>query len=223
MKGMGRKDIILITVLINAGLLAILFATAIIYDIDKVEESIPMAVVSEPQFPTPIEAPPQLIASHSTMDEMDQLLTSYTPSSPDVQSEFSVQGLAFTPVDDKEDPQEEWIEVTVKRGDTLDKIARLHGTTIAEIKKINRLASERLQIGQVLKVPKKKEEVPKPLSSAEAAQQPSEAVYYVVKSGDNPWKIAKQFQVDYADILRLNHLDEEKARNLRVGDRIRIK
>jgi peptidoglycan endopeptidase LytF len=48
-------------------------------------------------------------------------------------------------------------------------------------------------------------------------------VYYVVKSGDSPWKIAKQFNVKPEDILQLNHLDEEKARNLKIGDRIRIK
>lgn len=48
-------------------------------------------------------------------------------------------------------------------------------------------------------------------------------MYYIVKGGDNPWKIAKQFQVNFDDILRLNNLDEEKARNMKIGDRIRVK
>jgi len=38
----------------------------------------------------------------------------------------------------------------VKRGDTLDRIARLHGTTVRELKSINRLKSSRLRIGQTL-------------------------------------------------------------------------
>ena len=38
----------------------------------------------------------------------------------------------------------------VKRGDTLDRIARLHATTVRELKSINHLKSSRLQIGQTL-------------------------------------------------------------------------
>jgi hypothetical protein len=47
--------------------------------------------------------------------------------------------------------------------------------------------------------------------------------WYIVKSGDNPWKIAKSEKIDYEDILKLNQLTEHKAKNLKPGDRIRIK
>ena len=135
--------------------------------------------------------------------------------------------------------QDNVIEVTVKRGDVLEKIAKANKSTVAAIKKANNLQSEKLSIGQVLKIPVKqtvaaldtpvkqpevKEDIqqeakPKPVKESEVA----EAVYHLVKSGDSPWKIAKQYNVKYADILRLNNLDEEKARNLKIGDRIRVK
>lgn len=47
--------------------------------------------------------------------------------------------------------------------------------------------------------------------------------WYTIKSGDNPWKIAKSEKIDYDDILKLNQLTESKAKNLKPGDRIRIK
>ena len=65
-----------------------------------------------------------------------------------------------------------------------------------------------------------------PTTPSEIKKEPKaadEPVYYVIKSGDNPWKIARQFGVKYDEILRLNQLDEEKARNLKIGDRVRVK
>lgn len=47
--------------------------------------------------------------------------------------------------------------------------------------------------------------------------------FYIVKAGDNPWKIAKRFHISFEKLLQLNHLDEAKARNLKVGSRLRIR
>ena len=44
-----------------------------------------------------------------------------------------------------------------------------------------------------------------------------------MKKGDNPWKIAKQFNVRFEDLLKMNNLDEERARNMKIGDKIRVK
>ncbi len=41
----------------------------------------------------------------------------------------------------------------VKSGDTLSQIAQRHRTTVSAIKKLNRLRSDRIDIGQVLKIP----------------------------------------------------------------------
>ncbi len=47
--------------------------------------------------------------------------------------------------------------------------------------------------------------------------------YYVVRPGDNPWKIAKKFHLSFEKLLALNNLDEQKAKNLKVGQTLRIK
>jgi len=54
-------------------------------------------------------------------------------------------------------------------------------------------------------------------------QQEQVAEYYVVKSGDNPWTIARKFHINFADLLKLNDLDEDKAKNLKIGQKIRIR
>ncbi|MGX9708402.1 3D (Asp-Asp-Asp) domain-containing protein [Laceyella tengchongensis] len=47
-----------------------------------------------------------------------------------------------------------FIEVTVKRGDTLTKLAKKHGVEVAAIQRANRLANpDLIRIGQVLRIP----------------------------------------------------------------------
>ncbi len=46
--------------------------------------------------------------------------------------------------------------------------------------------------------------------------------YYIVKPGDNPWTIAKKNHMRVEDLLRLNNMDQAKAKKLRPGDRLRI-
>ncbi len=221
---MTRKDIILISVVVNAGLLAVLFATAIIYDpgkaLKKVDPRMPLAEAMDPLA----DASLSLIAA-SGRDEVDRALSSYTYTVPaDI---FINEPI----VDEEEDfreistiPSEGFVQVLVKKGDVLDRIARANGTTVNAIKEANHLKSERLSVGQVLKIPLKRDE-PQVVAS-QPITKPAENLetqYYVVKSGDNPWKIAKQFNVSFEEIVRLNHLDEERARNLKIGDKIRIK
>ena len=45
------------------------------------------------------------------------------------------------------------IYYTIKAKDNLNLLAEKHGTTVNEIKRINNLASNNLQIGQVLQIP----------------------------------------------------------------------
>lgn len=45
---------------------------------------------------------------------------------------------------------------------------------------------------------------------------------YTIQPGDNPWKIARKFHISFEKLLELNGLDEAKARNLKIGQTIRI-
>lgn len=244
---MSRKDTILVAVIVNTVLLAILFATAIIYDVEVEQDASDfIAPVADAQAPTPTEAPVSLVAVHSGEDEAEHVLKYYVqPSMQPVAVETSSEEVSVPePVAVQTNaPEEEWVsqetteppaqesfvEITVKKGDVLEKLARANGTTVGAIKKANHLSNEKLSIGQVLKVPVKKGKVPSSQRTAKAKQEDkveangSEAVYYVIKSGDNPWKIAKQFNTNSEDILKLNQMDEERARNLKAGEKIRVK
>ncbi len=54
--------------------------------------------------------------------------------------------------EDYGDLSKDYINYTVKRGDSLYSIARTYGTTVDQIKKLNNLTSNNLSIGQVLKI-----------------------------------------------------------------------
>lgn len=236
---MNRKDTILMAVFINAGLLAFLFMLAVQLNDEKVEGKPESEQILAIQ---PEEQPKKYYTKEVREEEVDHVLNdfaatiapppiSYAAEKP-VQEKVVVKEtpppvktptIAYTQKDT--DKTEKYVDVTVKRGDALEKIARSNGTTVEAIKKANNLTSNQIAIGQVLKVP-----VGTPKSAVEYKPQRKneevavgDAQYYTIKEGDNPWKIARQFHVNYDDILRLNHLDEEKARNMKIGDRIRVK
>lgn len=229
---MTRKDTILIAVVINAGLLAILFATAIIYDSDKMldQSETQTNFASQEELIKPIEETSTIVAiaeQPAAVSEPITISNSFTEESS--QSTVNdMTGKETTTVsaesDTKETKKGETVEVTVKKGDVLEKIAKTHGSTVNAIKKANQLKSEKLKIGQVLKVPPKKEKA-KTAKKAEGiiATNDSSEVYHTVKSGDSPWKLAKKYGVEYEEILKLNDMSEEKARNLKIGDKIRVK
>jgi peptidoglycan endopeptidase LytF len=237
---MNRRDIIIASVLVNIGLLAILFMLALHNDkaqeleVNRINEAVfvnSKPITQEILIETNLTSQPR--------DELDYMLKDYPLSAPvasavleKIQNESTLskytisQPLAsstsqlVTPKSREKD----YVEVTVKRGDYLEKIAKANGTTVEAIMKANKLSNERLDIGQILKIPllqKKISENSKKNGNKEDSSQ-SDAQFYTLKSGDNPWKVAKEFRVKFDDLLKLNNLDEEKAKGLKPGDVLRV-
>jgi LysM repeat protein len=46
--------------------------------------------------------------------------------------------------------------------------------------------------------------------------------YYIIQPGDSPWKLSKKFHIPYEKLLALNDLDEAKAKNLKIGQKLLI-
>lgn len=86
----------------------------------------------------------------------------------------------------------------VKSGDTLYKIAQKYNTTVDTLKQINNLTSNLLSVGQILKLPI--EQVTSPTTASEN---------YVVKSGDNLYKIANLFNTTVDELKKLNNLTSD--------------
>jgi len=85
----------------------------------------------------------------------------------------------------------EKIVYTVRRGDSLYRIAKMFNTTISRIKKDNGLKSNTIKIGQKLVI---------------NSGKPKNAIVYKVKSGDTPYDIAKKFGMSLSELLSLNGL-----------------
>jgi LysM repeat protein len=261
---MSRRDTIIIALLINVGLLAVLFMLAVNVDddiaspepkssqmaLDRPRDSVVEFVSSGPGTEIVVKDEVDTFLKelktgdsnkNSFIDDEDVIVSSQKDPSPKSTSDFSSQtssnfdqsGVAY-------------IEIKVKSGDALEKIARNNGTTVEAIKQLNNLSSTKLSIGQTLKIPTKENvaavqsktpakpaattltPAPKAVASnlTPAPKQPTqstESQYYTVKSGDSPWKISKEMGISVEELLRLNGMDEAKARNMKVGDKIRIK
>ena len=93
---------------------------------------------------------------------------------------------------------------TVKSGDTLWSIAKNNGLTVDELKSLNNLTSNKLSIGQKLKLSK---------------DTVSNENKYIVKSGDTLYAIARKYGVSVDELKSYNNL---KSNTLSIGQVIMI-
>jgi len=115
----------------------------------------------------------------------------------------------------------------VKRGDTLQMIARRSGTTEAQIKKLNNLKTDTIRAGQILKLSKnenvtnsaenknnttkaiQKSKIKNKILSAEDVDKLGTNKYIVTK-GDNLYSISKKNNTNVAKLKELNNLSEDE-------------
>ena len=100
---------------------------------------------------------------------------------------------------------------TVKKGDSLYSIARVYETTVDEIKKLNKLSSNSLSIGQQLLIPE---------TDFSVTTKPNYTTY-TVKRGDTLYSISKQYNIPINTIivdnaLQNNVLSIGQVLNIRV-------
>ena len=89
---------------------------------------------------------------------------------------------------------------TIQKGDNLYSIANKYSTSVDELKKLNNLSTNIIQIGQVLKIPSKYTE-------------------YTVKKGDTLWAIARDNNTTVSTLTKINNL---KSTTLQIGQKILI-
>lgn len=225
---MSRRDTVIIAVLLNAGLLIVLFATSL--KSDRLENGpSPITVLASHQSETKEASFPTFVASTPSSDQVDQVIEKYvTPQVTAAESNFNfladLEPMGATSekpaaINSKETLEREktFKQITVKKGDVLERIARQHHVTVGDIMKASGLTSSRLKIGQVLKIPAAT------LSQAALSSNVGDERYYTIQAGDNPWMIAVRHHMKVEELLKLNNLDEQKARRLKAGDQIRIK
>ncbi|MBN2397665.1 MAG: LysM peptidoglycan-binding domain-containing protein [Deltaproteobacteria bacterium] len=106
-----------------------------------------------------------------------------------------------------EKPTGGYLQYRVQKGDTLERIASRHGTTVAALMEANSIKSRnRIYVGQKLRIP-----------SGHEAPVPS---VYVVKRGDNLEEIAGEFGTTVAALMDVNSI---KSKNrIYIGQKLQI-
>ncbi len=207
---MTRRDTIIIAVTINALLLIVLFMSALKTDSHEVLATVETTKQPERVYTPPVKtkskkkAQVQPVASEKVAKKEKQKVT--------LPKKKNTEALVAKVPEVKKPTLR---TVTVQKGDVLEKIAKRHHVTVGQIMQLNNLSSSRLDIGQVLKLPEARK--------MELAEPITEGKYYTVKGGDNPWTIARKNNMKVEDLLELNQMDEEKAKRIRPGDRLKIK
>ncbi|MFT6408511.1 MAG: N-acetylmuramoyl-L-alanine amidase [Arenicella sp.] len=102
---------------------------------------------------------------------------------------------------------------TVKRGDSLSSIAVKYRTTVAELKRINKLANNTAVLGQRLKLPTASAD------SASASSKKASEVIHIVTSGDSLSKISARYNVTISALKRAKSLSKDAVY---MGQKIKI-
>jgi LysM repeat protein len=112
---------------------------------------------------------------------------------------------------------------TVRKGDTLGKIAAKLDVPLAELKRANHLKGSAVKVGQVLKVPgaapAKSAKTSAKTSRAAETEEAAAPSTYKVRKGDTLGKIAAKLGVSVAELKRDNHL---KGSAVKVGHVLKV-
>ncbi|MFC3069597.1 LysM peptidoglycan-binding domain-containing protein [Phenylobacterium soli] len=100
---------------------------------------------------------------------------------------------------------------TVRKGDTLGKIADKLGVSVTELKKANRLRGNAIDVGQELKVPgaDKPADKAEPKTSSKrsrAKAEPEAPTSYTVKKGDTLYSISKKLGIGLDELREANDI-----------------
>ncbi len=124
--------------------------------------------------------------------------------------------------------RDEAVVYGVRKGDGLGKIASRYHCRVSQIKDWNNLKSDRLTVGQKLYIYAKPSYAVQNKKKADVDAEKTAPIYdvkyqyHTIKSGDNLWKIANQY--DGVSVEQIKELNKAiNTQKLKLGTKIRIK
>ena len=115
---------------------------------------------------------------------------------------------------------------TVRRGETLGRIAQRYGVRLSDLQRWNGVKSN-IRVGQRLTIhkngtPASTSKVSSAASTEKSTSKAGEYLMYTVKKGDTLWEISRKFEgVSLNDIMKLNGFT--KKSKIMPGKKIKIK
>ena len=121
-----------------------------------------------------------------------------------------------------------WARYTVSKGDVLGTIAAKYNTDVATLRKVNKLRTNNIRIGDVLLIPIASNDVEYALSEDNRLERRQQNLAnrnaieeeYTVQPGDSFWTIAKRFDIKISDLAKWNGMASRDP--LRVGKVLKI-
>jgi LysM repeat protein len=109
----------------------------------------------------------------------------------------------------------------VVKGDTLARIAKMYGVSVADLKAANNLQNGNVKVGQKLTLPTGSHASPKWVASATAKHNvKASKLTYKVQKGDTVGSISSRAGVKAVDLMELNGISE--PRKIRVGQTLKL-
>ena len=115
-----------------------------------------------------------------------------------------------------------YINYTVKKGDTLYSIARDNNISVDVLRKDNALTNDVLQVGQIIRIRLQEGqtvEVEECFGQDYQIPNSNNYINYTVKKGDNLYNISKAYNTSVSEIINLNNL---KNTSLSIGQQLKI-
>ena len=159
---------------------------------------------------TPSKGPHHLILPVTALVALTGVQSSEGPKGDALKAQILTLQQDFTATPENE--RLAWLNIEVRSGQTLSVLAQRYNTDVATLRQANGLKSNRIIIGDGLRVPLSQEAVVKPHSS--------HSVTHKVRSGDSLWLIAKQYQVGIAELVKENEIGRRAT--LRIGQEISV-
>ncbi|MYA66470.1 MAG: LysM peptidoglycan-binding domain-containing protein [Gammaproteobacteria bacterium] len=94
-------------------------------------------------------------------------------------------------------------EYRVRRGDSLWEIAQTMGVSLAQLRAVNGISGDLINIGQRLQIPAIAS------NTAVSAATTVDRIEYTVRRGDSLWRIARRYNTSVAQIMRQNNLNSD--------------
>jgi LysM repeat protein len=124
-------------------------------------------------------------------------------------------------------PSQSWTQHEVTEGESLDRIARQYGVSVADLRNWNQLSGSRIKVGQVLEIYNLPEarmslvptNAPKRKAAKAVPPKPLQGLVHKVKKGETVFEIARAYSVQPRVLMAYNNLRSSK---LRIGQTLRI-